>query len=82
MKAPGAQRDRFTGYVADLATLDKQYSVAIGYLRSGAPANLRLSVAKRNGRRLADLHAKVERDARDLGLAECAKDPYSATHYG
>lgn len=82
LKAPGAQRHRYTRYVADLATLDKQYSVAVGYLRSGGPGKLRPSVATRDGRRLADLHAKVDRDARDLGLAECAKDPYSATHYG
>jgi len=68
--------------VADLAELDKQYSVGIGFLKSGGPANLRLSVAKRIGRRLADLQAKVERDARDLRFAECAKDPYTDTHYG
>lgn len=81
LKPPVEQRDRYTGYIADLGELDRQYSSIIGDLKSGPASNLRLSVAKRLGRRLSDLQATVERDARNLRLAECAKDPYSATHY-
>jgi hypothetical protein len=81
LRPPAEQRDRYTGYVADLGEFDRQYSLIIDDLKSGPSSNLRLSVAKRQGRRLSDLQATVERDARDLRLAECAKDPYSATHY-
>jgi hypothetical protein len=81
LKPPVVERARYTGYVLDLGELDRQYSLIVGDLKSGPPSDLRLSVAERLGRRLSDLQATVEQDARDLRLAECAKDPYSAAHY-
>jgi hypothetical protein len=71
---PSAERARYERYLADLAAREHLAAVAIEAVTDKRP--LRGEPADESTR----LGAAAEAEARALGLAECAKNPYTASH--
>jgi hypothetical protein len=86
LKAPPSTQAAYTRYVSEMGRADTLYAAAIARLGEAESSG---SAAKRAGakgaverlrRRANRLEAKLETQARALGLGRCAEEPYSATH--
>ena len=73
---PTADRAAYTRYLSDMAALDNLYATAIAVVKTPRSFN-----AQTFTRQVTSLEARLDIEAQELGLAECAKHPYSAAHY-
>lgn len=73
---PATARGAYTRYLSGVAALDDLYASAIASIKT--PHSTRVQALARQA---PELQARLKHQAQALGLSECAKDPYTATHY-
>ena len=73
---PAAERGAYTRYLSDMAALDDLYASAIANIKMPHSASVQTLIRQAQG-----LRARLTTQAQALGLTECTKNPYTATHY-
>jgi hypothetical protein len=83
LSAPESQKRAYARYLADMTTLNRLYASAIAQIAAAIrnPSSPRERTAAEAAQTAPRLEAQLPAEARALGLTQCAKNPYSATHY-
>jgi hypothetical protein len=84
---PALLQGAYKRYLSNMARLDELYASAIDHLKaegiaqSGAEHSIDERAIESLVRHATQLESRLDSQARALGLANCARNPYTATHY-